>query len=136
MIIAPWRLSAWHIFIDAKYSTWSNISDANPPEGDTKPPEGDNPWSLFIISSILFSVTILFLDSRLDRLRICRLSWHLFKVLRILNSFFLILDPRRLDNLKDFWCQISLSSPLNTCTLFCLNITSGDKGTKKVETKL
>ena len=41
--IAPWRLSAWHSFIDAKYSTWSKKSDANPPEGDTKPPEGDNP---------------------------------------------------------------------------------------------
>ena len=39
MIIAPWRLSAWHSFIDAKYSTWSKKSDANPPEGDTKPPE-------------------------------------------------------------------------------------------------
>ena len=52
LIIAPWRLSAWHSFIDAKYPTWSNKSDANPPEGDTKPPEGDSPWSLFIISSI------------------------------------------------------------------------------------
>ena len=43
LIIAPWRLSAWYSFIDAKHPIWSNKSDANPPEGDTKPPEGDNP---------------------------------------------------------------------------------------------
>ena len=39
----PWWLSARHSFIDAKCPTWSNKSDANPPEGDTKPPGGDNP---------------------------------------------------------------------------------------------
>ena len=43
LIIAPWWLSARHSFIDAKCPTWSNKSDANPPEGDTKPPGGDNP---------------------------------------------------------------------------------------------
>jgi hypothetical protein len=37
LIIAP----LWLSFIDAKCPTWSNQSDANPPEGDTKPPEGD-----------------------------------------------------------------------------------------------
>ena len=54
MISAPWRLSARHSFIDAKCSTWSNKSDENPPEGDTEPPGGDNPWVLFIISSMTF----------------------------------------------------------------------------------
>ena len=33
-------------------TTWSNKSDANPPEGDTKPPGGNNPWSLLFRSSI------------------------------------------------------------------------------------
>jgi hypothetical protein len=58
LIIAPWWLSAWHSFIDAKYSTWSKKSDANPPEGDTKPPEGHNPLSLFIISSIQSAISL------------------------------------------------------------------------------
>ena len=91
--------------------------------------------SLSTVQRILFLVTILFLDSRLDRLRICRLSWHLFKVLRILNSFFLTLDPRRLDNLKYFCCQISLSSPLNTCTLFLFEYHIRRQRDKKGENK-
>ena len=33
-------------------TAWSNESDANPPEGDTKQPGGDNPCSLLFSSSI------------------------------------------------------------------------------------
>ena len=39
-----WRsdqLDRWHWKFFG--TTWSNESDANPPEGDTNPPEGDNP---------------------------------------------------------------------------------------------
>ena len=31
-------------------TAWSNASDANPPEGDTKLPGGDNPCNLLILS--------------------------------------------------------------------------------------
>ena len=34
-------------------TAWSNKSDANSPEGDTKPPGGNNPWSLLFNSSIM-----------------------------------------------------------------------------------
>ena len=33
-------------------TAWSNASDANPPEGDTKPPGGDNPLRMLFILSI------------------------------------------------------------------------------------
>ena len=35
------RLARWHW--EFLGTAWSNKSDANPPEGDTKPPEGNNP---------------------------------------------------------------------------------------------
>ena len=40
-IDAKWRWRSNRL--DGAGSFWSNASDQNPPEGDTKPPGGDNP---------------------------------------------------------------------------------------------
>ena len=75
LISAPWRLSARHSFIDAKCPTWSNKSDENPPEGDTKPPGGDNPWVLFIISSINYNVSFMKTMSHIEEKLSDTISW-------------------------------------------------------------
>ena len=81
---------------------FSNISDSNPPEGDTKPPGGDNPWSLLISSSIPFHAAVVF---------VVYMTCHQ-------TELFLWLPGRFLKEIYKLWGKTRLAA-LDTC-LCCL----------------